>query len=56
MSLKFVDALGLSRSFVPCIVAFDNVDGAEFGIVAFDRRSTMCREMIKQSDRWILTQ
>lgn len=28
-SLKFADALGLSRSFVPCIVAFDNVSGAE---------------------------
>ncbi|RLK58435.1 hypothetical protein [Actinokineospora cianjurensis] len=28
-SLKFADAIGLSRSFVPCIVAFDNVDDAE---------------------------
>jgi hypothetical protein len=28
-SLKFADALGLSRSFVPCIVAFDNAESED---------------------------
>ncbi|WP_410593996.1 hypothetical protein [Amycolatopsis sp. lyj-23] len=28
-SLKFADALGLNRSFLPCLVAFDHAEGAE---------------------------